>query len=61
MIELQDNELENIRDRFFKMCGLDLWNLDSRELRELLTILPEVQIFIYSRFDQTYVWSDKED
>lgn len=61
MTELSDDQLEDIRDRFFKMCGLDLWNLDSEELRNLLSILPEVQMFIFSRYDQSYVWSEQED
>lgn len=47
---LAEAQAQDIRDRFFKMTNIDLYNLDPDEIDRLLTLLPLALVYIHETY-----------
>lgn len=55
---MSDIDLEAVRDHFFKIANIDLWNLNNWEVRDLIETLPQVLVFIHARYDLEAVYQE---
>jgi hypothetical protein len=59
---VEPERADHVRAVFFKVTGIDLDNLELEEVRGLIQLLPEVQMYLFHTYNMKVVWEpDDED
>jgi hypothetical protein len=58
---MTDDMCAQIRDDFYRLTSIDLLDLSSADVRELLELLPATLLYLHARYDMSAVYKDNDD
>ena len=58
---LTGEQVETVRNRFFKATNIDICVLEPSEIRDLLELLPLALVTLQQYYDGEYVYAEEDE